>query len=107
VVRSYLNDPRADTDVTSTGSMMFLTCGASHWPTPTCRSEQTIRGRRKVQAVEPRILSPAISGPSVAEAMLALGRAVNDAAEAAGAPTSTIELIGLRAHRRRQNEEGP
>jgi AhpD family alkylhydroperoxidase len=44
--------------------------------------------------MEPRITSPAISVPSVAEAMLALGKA---AAEAAGVPTSTIELIGLRA----------
>jgi AhpD family alkylhydroperoxidase len=48
-------------------------------------------------AMEPRITSPAISVPSVAEAMLALGKAATDAAEAAGVPTSTIELIGLRA----------
>ncbi|MGH8997105.1 MAG: carboxymuconolactone decarboxylase family protein, partial [Acidimicrobiales bacterium] len=47
--------------------------------------------------MEPRITSPAISVPSVAEAMQALGRAANDAAEAAGVPPTTIELIGLRA----------
>lgn len=47
--------------------------------------------------MEPRIKSPAISVPSVAEAMQALGRAANDAAEKAGVPPTTIGLIGLRA----------
>lgn len=47
--------------------------------------------------MEPRITSPAISVPSVAEAMQALGRAAREAAEVAGVPPSTIELVGLRA----------
>jgi AhpD family alkylhydroperoxidase len=47
--------------------------------------------------MQPRITSPAISVPGVLEAMQALGKAANDAAEAADVPPSTIELIGLRA----------
>src|SRR5579863_2055781 len=47
--------------------------------------------------MQPRITSPAISVAGVVEAMQALGQAANDAAEAAGVPPSTIELIGLRA----------
>jgi AhpD family alkylhydroperoxidase len=47
--------------------------------------------------MQPRIASPATSVPGVVEAMQVAGKAVNDAAEAAGVPTSTIELIGLRA----------
>lgn len=47
--------------------------------------------------MQPRITSPAIGMPGVVEAMQALGEAANEAAEAAGVPPSTIELIGLRA----------
>jgi AhpD family alkylhydroperoxidase len=47
--------------------------------------------------MQPRIASPALSVPGVAEALQALSKAANDAAEAAGVPRSTIELVGLRA----------
>jgi AhpD family alkylhydroperoxidase len=47
--------------------------------------------------MQPRMTSPALSVPGVAEALQALSKAANDAAEAAGIPRSTIELVGLRA----------
>ncbi len=44
-----------------------------------------------------RMKSPAISVPGVMEAMQALSKAASDAANEAGVPASTLELIGLRA----------
>jgi hypothetical protein len=55
--------------------------------------------RRKERQMQPRMKSPALSVPGVIEAMQALSQAATDAAEAAGVPRSTIELVHLRASR--------
>jgi AhpD family alkylhydroperoxidase len=47
--------------------------------------------------MEPRMTNPGVSVPGVMDALQALSKAANDAANAAGVPRATIELIGLRA----------
>jgi len=47
--------------------------------------------------MESRIANPALSVPGAMESLQALGKATFAAAEAAGVPRSTIELVSLRA----------
>jgi AhpD family alkylhydroperoxidase len=47
--------------------------------------------------MQPRMTSPALSGPGVLDALQTLGKAANEAARNAGLPQSTIDLVGLRA----------
>jgi alkylhydroperoxidase family enzyme len=47
--------------------------------------------------MEPRMTNPGVSVPGVMDALQALSKAANDAANAAGVPRATIELIGLGA----------
>ncbi len=47
--------------------------------------------------MQPRITSPALNVPGVLEALQAVSKAAAGAADAAGIPRSTIELISLRA----------
>lgn len=47
--------------------------------------------------MHPRMTSPAHSVPGIAEALQALSKAAYEAADAAGVPRSTIDLVGLRA----------
>lgn len=47
--------------------------------------------------MQARMTNPVVGVPGVMEALQALSKATNDAAEAGGVPRSTIELVGLRA----------
>lgn len=47
--------------------------------------------------MEPRMTNPGVSVPGAMDALQALSKAANDAANAAGVPRAAIELIGLRA----------
>jgi AhpD family alkylhydroperoxidase len=47
--------------------------------------------------MQPRIPNPALSVPGVLEALQNLSKAASDAAELAGLPQATLELVNLRA----------
>jgi AhpD family alkylhydroperoxidase len=47
--------------------------------------------------MQPRITNPALSVPGVIEALQGLSKAANDAAEEAGLPRTTVDLINLCA----------
>lgn len=47
--------------------------------------------------MNPRIKSPALTVPGLMDALQALGQAARDAAEAAGVPETTTDLVSLRA----------
>jgi AhpD family alkylhydroperoxidase len=47
--------------------------------------------------MQPRIPNPALSVPGVLDALQSLSKAVGDAADQAGLPATTLELVNLRA----------